>query len=257
MTKIAYFMIFLLCMGMNLPAQVLTPIPESESEQACPEDFPLGIYFMLSFPAGNWNQELGMGTVRQQLGQKGIEVPRLSILQSLSTVFRYQRLYLEVQYQGSSFGFARLFPDQIDDLAYAGLSTTSMQLGYALWRNRNNELIFRGGLGTAQSTIQVVKNQQTSFSFDQLGMSSVRNPWVPIFHNTNFVEASLEVWRGRPKNRANMGEALRIGYRQGLAFDEWQFAGATAIGAPRDRLSQLFFQVQIHFGTNFSKVGRK
>ncbi|MEL6634922.1 MAG: hypothetical protein AAFQ83_25890 [Bacteroidota bacterium] len=257
MTKIAYFMIFLLCLGMNLSAQVLTPLPESESEQVSPEDFPFGLYFMLSLPGGLLNPELGMGNIHQQLGQQGIDIPRINIMQSLATVFRYKRLYLEAQYQGSSLSFARFLPNPLDDLAYAGLSISSVQLGYALWRNRNNELIFRGGFGSAQSTILIVENQQTSLSFDQLGTSSVRNPWIPIFHDTNFVEASLEIWRGRPKRRAKVGESIRIGYRQGLAFDEWQFAGATAIGAPRDRLSQLFLHVQIHFGPNFPKVGKK
>ncbi len=253
-TFLLSFFLMLPTLFMGQVLQEITPEPRGLPD---PDQYPFEVYFKLGLPGGSFGVTTGYQNMQQALRDEGIELSRVRELNMLEAGFRYKRLYAEVGFAAES----ALFPTASFSNDRFAVSSNylmgSVNLGYSVWQNRNTAILLRLGVGQLRTSYDIRPLDNLSpIDFDNLLAEGTGNPSTLIYHENIFWDISAELWRGRSKNRANFGEAMRIGYRSGINETAWQASNTNSLNAPLDRVGELYFNICFHLGSSFPPIAK-
>lgn len=253
--------LFLYCFLLILPAlffgQVIEEIKKDGESLADPEEYPLGIYFKLGLPMASSAYETGHKNIHRLFRENGIDLPNFRPSSVLEVGMRYKRFYVELG------GGGQWINSPIPYLANANTTVNSSYMagwanvGVSVWQNRNSALLLRLGFGGAGYSYQIRSLQnigevdfENLFSGDNSASSSL------IYHEDEFLDISVEFWKGRAKSRGSFGEAFRVGYRHGFKETAWEALDTSSINAPLDRMGELYLHFCFHLGYNYPKKSK-
>ncbi|MCI4669504.1 MAG: hypothetical protein MRZ79_15325 [Bacteroidia bacterium] len=239
-------------------AQVLKQKNDLSQTLNNPDDYPFSVYLVLGIPGGSISYDLGYQNLYSSMRERDILLPNLSAIANFAVGARYKRLWAEVLI-GTNFSFMDLppFESRRFDII-SGQDMTSFSIGYSIFQDRNTSLVLRAGFGQTLTGHSITPRVEDAFiDFDILDPNAGPNSFPVIYHQSEFVDLSME-WRiGREKTRIGLAESIRLGYRYGLEKKPWEVVNATAINTPLDRLSQVFFQVSFNITHNFPRKDKK
>jgi hypothetical protein len=167
---------------------------------------------------------------------------------------RYRRLKLLVQ---TGFGVNLLAPNERAPLVVrrTNASYSGAMLGYDILNSRNQRLYLNGGIGGLFYDYAVYNRTSQPVAFQNLTQYSQTGNIPSLKLNNTYWDINLE-FSQREKHKSDISRVLRLGYRRGWQGRAWESGAFQLIGAPTDRISQVYFQGSFYFSKNHSSAAK-
>jgi hypothetical protein len=135
-------------------------------------------------------------------------------------------------------------------------SYTGALLGYDVVNGRNQRLYLNVGAGALHYDYAVYNRTNQPVAFQSLTQYSQAGNIPSLRLNNAYWDINLELTQ-REKRKSDISSVLRVGYRRGWQANAWESGAFQLIGAPTDRISQLYFQGSYYFSKNYSKAAKR
>lgn len=233
-----YFFTFVIsfCWAFKSAAQQDSVVIPEPKEYEWNSHFYIGAPFV-NFSFNNYPQ------LKNTLNNQGISFP---IIQS-NSIASYGVAIQKRRYKLGFEGFYGLPSTNRDSKKITKTNwhfiTYNLNLGYAIFFERNRQWFMNVGIGRIESTVNISSTiNPQNVNFNNLLTTSTTGQSPTLSHKNIFFEVSVEQTY-RPKRPITFNPVFRLGYRVGVNSVPWTTdANFTTTNAPTDRINQLFFQ---------------
>jgi hypothetical protein len=187
--------------------------------------------------------------------QNEIERPAIDPFVHANVGGRYQRLKLLVQL-GYGVNF---FPSKYQDAPVARrtyASYSGAMLGYDVLNGRNQRLYLNAGLGGIFYEYSVYSRTGQPVAFQNLTQAGRPGDIASLKLANTYWDVNLELSQ-REKRKSSISPVLRIGYRRGVQARAWESGAFPLVGAPADRIGQVYFMGSFYFSRNYANAAKQ
>ncbi len=249
--KIWLTLLLLAPLAARLDAQ---PVPTEELTTTLPDAdaYPFSVYLLMPLTPLEIFLDVGYRNMYQLLRNNGVLTSRNDLfiedLISFGVGGRWKRSYLDLKLAFSPSKRDLYFNKDYE--VFNSYTIASINLGYAVWQDRNYSMLLRGGIGGAFRDIELFqKSSSPTLNFNNFTSPVSTVAWS-LKHSALIGDVGIEWQVGRPKRNISASQWIRLGYRFGLNDQTWE-AQTTAANAPTDRPRQWYISGHMSISNNF------
>lgn len=128
-------------------------------------------------------------------------------------------------------------------------------VGYDVLNSRNQRLYLNAGIGGLFYDYAVYNRTSQPVAFQNLTQYSQTGNIPSLKLSNTYWDINLELSQ-REKRKHDISRVFRLGYRRGWQARAWDSSAFQLLGAPTDRISQVYFQGSFYFSTNYSNAAK-